>query len=642
MQLDLAPLGIDTRLAHTIRQRIDRLVAVDRPRFERLWRYYRNPMSPAAQPGTSHRPYRQAQEWGLPRRITGTHAAADPLAGVDAAQRKEVVIENDIGWRIEAGVDYLFGKPLVIESSAPDPARRRTIGRLLRLIVARNGGLTFLQQLALIGGVCGFVDVLVKLEPDTDSHGRQDVLGQSDADLRALGEKPAASRDLAGDGPDPLPPDPLPREPAHAAPANPLAQHDDAQHSSAQQSTVRHARAPRLAIRNTSSAGGTGDDREPAHADALPDPLATALDTGSGADHADDHPPASPRASTSDTGAATQPLDEALLMRLARLVRLEIVEPSRALPVLDPADYRVVRLYGQLFDQPAHGDDDPQLEQFSRGRWWQRWLAAATHAASDATRRLAATDTGPAGVTQVVELISPAAWQRYENGRLRASGPNRLGRIPLVHLQNLPLPFEYAGGSDVEPLIPLQDELNTRLSDRAYRITMQSFKMYLGRGVDGFEKLPVGPGRMWATDRTDADVLEFGGDSHCPSEEAAIADVREALDKSSGVTPIAAGAIKGRVGQLTSAAALRVTLGALIARTEKKRSTYGGALSRMCELALEWLDAAGLFPTAPHERGVELSWSSVLPSNDLEKLQEAELKSRLGIDRALILRELGY
>src|SRR5438309_146938 len=83
------------------------------------------------------------------------------------------------------------------------------------------------------------------------------------------------------------------------------------------------------------------------------------------------------------------------------------------------------------------------------------------------------------------------------------------GRVPLVHVQNTAVPFQYSGGSDVEPLIPLQDELNTRLSDRANRITLQSFKMYLGKGVDNFDTLPVAPGRMWVTDNEKADVIEF-------------------------------------------------------------------------------------------------------------------------------------
>jgi hypothetical protein len=68
------------------------------------------------------------------------------------------------------------------------------------------------------------------------------------------------------------------------------------------------------------------------------------------------------------------------------------------------------------------------------------------------------------------------------------------GVVPVVHIQNLSQPFRYEGLSEVEPLIGLQDELNTRLSDRASRVTMSSFKMYLAKRLDGFENARVGPG----------------------------------------------------------------------------------------------------------------------------------------------------
>jgi hypothetical protein len=152
----------------------------------------------------------------------------------------------------------------------------------------------------------------------------------------------------------------------------------------------------------------------------------------------------------------------------------------------------------------------------------------------------------------------------------------------------------------------------------------------------------VQPGRMWATDNDQADVIEFGGETGSPSEDNHIRDLREAMDKTSGVSPIAAGVIKSRIGRLTSAAALRVTLLALLARTEKKRTTYGEGIARMCELSLAWLDRAGLFETNPHERRVSIHWPSPIPENATEKLHEARLKVRLGVPRDLVLRELGY
>lgn len=133
-----------------------------------------------------------------------------------------------------------------------------------------------------------------------------------------------------------------------------------------------------------------------------------------------------------------------------------------------------------------------------------------------------------------------------------------LGVVPVVHIQNIAQPYYYEGLSEVEQLISLQDELNTRLSDRASRITFQSFKMYLAKGLEGFEDKPVSPGRMWCTDNENATIEQFGGDSASPSENIHISEIREAMDKISGVTPVVAGVLKNKLGNLTSGVALKI------------------------------------------------------------------------------------
>lgn len=552
-----------------LRRRIDHLFDVEAPRYRRLWEYYRNPLTALlirSDASGSERPYRQAHEWGMPSRITGFRSGGGPGSApemVDGVSRKEVVVENDIAWRIDTLVDYLFGKPLVIESAAPDARRRQTISHLLRLIIAHNGGIQFFQQLALLGAVYGYVDVLVKFDASAASHvATEDDTNDVSASLQQLGQASASNetlRDVTG--------------PSHQQQAD--AGENDAGPSS-------------------------------------PAP-----------------PPAAP-APQSDDSSATGNQDPARLQRLARCIRFEIVEPARALPLLSPIDYRIVEAYAQVYRLPR--TSKASRKSSLKSRWFERLFRSSSNGTAD---------DAPEQIT-VVELLTADRWQRYEDETLVAQGTNSLGQIPLVHIQNLAVPFQYAGASDVEPLLPLQDELNTRLSDRAHRIALQSFKMYLGKGIENFGALPVAPGRMWMTDNDNAQVVEFGGDSGCPSEESHVREVREAMDKTSAVTPIAAGAIKGRIGRLTSAAALRVTLLALLAKTERKRTTYGAGIARMCELSLNWLDRAGLFFSTEQERQVQLHWPSPLPANESERLADAEAKLRIGISSDIVLRELGY
>jgi hypothetical protein len=144
-------------------------------------------------------------------------------------------------------------------------------------------------------------------------------------------------------------------------------------------------------------------------------------------------------------------------MPSVRSIILETVEAPRVLPILDENNFRQVRYWIQrLYKYPSRMENGP---------WsWRTFLGGGR-------------EQSPA-VVEVVEIISPQWWQRYEDRVLTAEGEIGLGQLPIVHIQNMPLPLSYEGLSDVEPLIPLQDELNTRLSDRANRVTYQAFNMF--------------------------------------------------------------------------------------------------------------------------------------------------------------------
>ncbi|MHC4507388.1 MAG: phage portal protein [Planctomycetota bacterium] len=481
--------------------------------FGKLWDYYANPRIEATGAGASERKvnesgrcYVQAQEYGLPARITGlvhsSHAGVFGARPVSQVRRKEVVIENDIAWRANAGVDFLFGKPVTFVSKSPDEPKRAKIESVLKAVFAANGGIGFFQDMAVLGSVYGFVDCFVR--PDDE-----------------------------------------------------------------------------IIERITSSSTQT-----------------LSLDSGK-------------------TGA----LDDVL--KLAQAIDLELIEAPRALPVLDENDYKKTRYYVQHFCQKKNA--------LSRKSSFLARLLSGGKRSGDGRQTVA-----------VTEITSANAWQRYEDKQLVGQGELPWGFLPVVHIQNIAQPYYYEGLSDVEPLIPLQDELNTRLSDRASRITFQSFKMYLGKGIEGFEDKPVAPGRMWYTDNPEASIEEFGGDASTPSEARHIAEIREAMDKVSAVTPIVAGLLNNKLGNLTSAVALRLTLMGTLSKNERKRFTYSEGIKRICRMVLEILDTANIYRTHDADREVEIIFPSPLPENTMEKLKEAQIKKDLGVPTEQVLRELGY
>jgi len=167
---------------------IDRQAPENEAFHNRLWNYYRNPLIPAT--GTAvgalnenSRPYFLAQEVGLPARITGLQRSGGSEHLTDL-RRKEVVIENDIGWRIQTMVDFLFGSDVTIRSLAADSEKASQIEAVLNALLDANGGVSFLQEIALFGSVYGFVDIALRIPgdwPDNSISSRPRPTGNSTA-----------------------------------------------------------------------------------------------------------------------------------------------------------------------------------------------------------------------------------------------------------------------------------------------------------------------------------------------------------------------------------------------------------------------------------------------------------------------------
>lgn len=504
MPLALKPfeeIGISEQLIESLVMEHE---AATQPALDRLWSYYRNPVR---LPGQSRGDHGSAQEAGLPVRLTG---APRGLLRDDRARERETVIENDIAWRVDALVDFVFGKPVRIVSTAEDSTLRHAIERTLDAVWEASGGIQLLQDMAILGSVYGHVDLVVR----------------SDA---------------------------LP---------------------------VDHVQARRAKLLDE-----------------------VAIDAA--------------------VAAATHG------------VRIELIEAQRGIPVLDPGDYRRVIAYIIRSQQTTNDIAGDSLLGASRRRI--SWLLERNgHTRARTNQRVQ---------REALEVLSPGARQMYLDRELvlTQGGP---GELPIVHIQNASQPFSYTGRSDVEALIPLQDELNTRLSDRAHRVTMQSFRMYLAKGIDGLgdagSGATIAPGQVWVTDNPDATIDAFGGDLYAPSETEHIDQIREAMDKTSGVSPIVLGLLRAKVGHLSSENALRITLMGVLSKTERKRQSYGRGILQASAMVLRLLDRAGVLKTSPSDRGLALQWLDPLPLDENRRLQAAQMKLDLGVPRERVLSELGY
>lgn len=469
-----------------------------------LWAYYRNPVTHAPRTGpdgVSRAVRRLAQEAGLPARVTGVRGGV--LTDDRHAERREVVIENDIAWRVHTMIDFLFGKPPAIVSTAGSQGQRELIDELIESAWKHSGGLALLQDAALIGHVFGHVDLAVRVDERA-----MEAVGRRAARLRASGASVVQMRGL-----------------------------------------MREA---------------------------------------------------------------------------GRSVRIEPVTPERGIAVADPGDYRRLAGYVIHYERESNAVDRAGMVRRLAGRGRGEW------------GRVRRTES-------YTEVFGPGGREVWVDGELiqRSEAWPGPGDVPVVHIQNLSQPLRYEGIGEVEPLIPLQDELNTRLSDRASRVTLQSFKMYLAKGIDGFDRVPVSPGTVWSTDNPDASVEAFGGDAASPSEERHIAEIRQAMDRVSGVPPVASGVVEARIGNLTSANALRVTMVGLISKTNRKRVTYGRGVIAVSELVLAAAGEAGVLELGPAERELKLEWPDPLPIDEQEQAQSARTQRELGVPVERIAERFG-
>jgi len=577
-------LGLNRGLVTSV---VDRHRRETSPRLELLWNYYRNPMEPTTpvlgSGGLGQRGLRLAQERGLPSRLAGawqTRGAAARIVDRTDWSRKEIVIENDIAWRINTMVDFMFGRPVRISSTAGDAATRRAVDAVLASVWEGSGGVGLMLDIGLIGHVFGSVDLIVRAAAEAAKlAGTAGGVGERGG-VEASASSPAPAGETAG--------------------------------SDASDESMDVQGRPLT----------------------IGDPSATTPEANDPAEIS----PAGAREGRDLESLAT------LAARAARFVRIEALDPRCGVAIPLENDFRTIRAFVvRVQRQTDEVTTDPRLPPaiaWAIRRWW-RSDAAPEPAAASRRRTAIFTEVYAGGRRQVYRTGEEGGDVLIQDSpALVQARPG--DTTPVVHIQNLAQPFEFDGLGEVEPLIPLQDELNTRLSDRASRVTMQSFRMFLAKGIDGAGTLPIAPGLIWSTDNEQASIQALGGDADAPSEERHIQEVREAMDKASGVPPVAGGVVQAKVGNLSSENALRITLIGLIGKTERKRITYGRGIADASKLVLEALDRLGVIRTAPADRGVRVDWLDPLPRDENESLTAAERKIALGVPRERVLAELGY
>jgi len=163
---------------------------------------------------------------------------------------------------------------------------------------------------------------------------------------------------------------------------------------------------------------------------------------------------------------------------------------------------------------------------------------------------------------------------------------NQLGEIPIVHIQNQPLAGDYYGVSDIEDLMNLQEEINTKISAVGNIIDYHGAPVTLLFGIRSGQ-LSTEAGKLWhLPKRTDGvDVVNLDRTTNLREASDYIEKLREYAHEMSSVPEASLG--KMQPISNTSGVALHMQFLPIMHLINRKMSTYGPGLVELTRLGIK-------------------------------------------------------
>lgn len=203
----------------------------------------------------------------------------------------------------------------------------------------------------------------------------------------------------------------------------------------------------------------------------------------------------------------------------------------------------------------------------------------------------------------------------------------------IVDCQNLPVPNEYWGMSDIEPdILEINKAINFSVSNTGRILKYHAHPKTWGKGFDGNQlKIAVDETLMIPSETGELHNLEMQTDLSSSIEF--YTKLKEALHETARMPEVAVGKLDS-IGGL-SGLALTILYGPLIEKTETKRLLYGELLVELNRRLL----AIGGFG---EENITNLHWQEMLPADEVQMRQTALMDQQLGVSDDTLLTRLGY
>ncbi len=282
---------------------------------------------------------------------------------------------------------------------------------------------------------------------------------------------------------------------------------------------------------------------------------------------------------------------------------------------------RILSVDPRTFFATFAGDDPTRLRRVECSyQLGMEDLAAGGYGVGEAEVAALAGSNDPFGsqarsgqaLVDVVERWTAETLEVIVAGTVTRSDANPYGFIPFVHVANLPPANEAWGRSDLVDVIPINRELDERVSDESDVIRFHADPPIVFKGVDDRSDVSVGPGSVWDIP-PDADVklLEWTGQGIQVGQQ--LDRLLRSLFEVSETPRTAFGDSDG----LLTGVALEIQLRPLVQKTLRRRVTWTRALRQRAVMALRLLEQfGGAVPGSVTDYRVQVIWPPMLPKDD--------------------------
>jgi hypothetical protein len=261
--------------------------------------------------------------------------------------------------------------------------------------------------------------------------------------------------------------------------------------------------------------------------------------------------------------------------------------------------------------------------------------------------------TSPEGTRQVytfTEILTDDLIEQYINDELIDQYPNPIGMIPIKHIPNMTISSSPWGQSDIWDIIPLNRELNEKMTEVSDIINYHASPVTIITGAKAAQ-LERGPKKVWAGLPKDAHVFNLESRGEMAGAIEYIQILKRTMHEITGVPETALGQMQPISN--TSGVALAIQYQPIMNRYHMKRIHFTKGLEGINELIIRTAavfmpetmmynpniadkpepgQLTQLNPADPLTYRTEIHWPEPLPVDVLIKLNEVQSKMAMGLE----------